>query len=157
MCFSCPWSISLGPHSIRKLLLKTAVWHLSWRSQSICECLVEMDLNYSFPVSNLFMGYWCKETDWFHSLCGQSPWHYSCHEISLPLSQMVFFAWGWLRLSYLHFHQILKQSGKERNAHLMSYLLWARLKILCRSIISLKTYKFGGINFVRGNSFRKIK
>lgn len=77
---------------LRKLLLKTPVWHLSWRSQSICNCHVEMDLNYSIPIFNLLMGYWCRETEWSHSLCSQSPWHESSHEISSPLSQMVFFA-----------------------------------------------------------------
>lgn len=65
---------SLQPlkHFFGSTFLQTPVWHLSWRSQSICDCLVEMDLNYSNPASSLLMGYWREETDWSHSLCGQA-------------------------------------------------------------------------------------
>lgn len=48
-------------HFFRMLLPKTPVRHLSWRSQSICDCLVEMYLNYSKPIFNLLIGHWCKK------------------------------------------------------------------------------------------------
>lgn len=99
---ACVFFLSLM-YFFRKLLVKSPVWPLSWRSQSICDCLGEMDLNYSNSISNLLMGFIDakKKMSSPNSLCDQSPWHDNRHEISSPLSQMVFFAWGWLRLSNL--------------------------------------------------------
>lgn len=144
-------------HFFGSTSLQIPVWHLSWRSQSICDCLVEMGLNYSNPSCSLLMGYWCEETDRSHSLCGQSPWRDSRDEISLPLSQMVFFARGCLGLSDPHFHQFLEQSGKGKKKS-AQYLQRARLyETLYRPRVSLKTCKFGRINLLGGDSFRRIK
>lgn len=50
--YSCSWHVGLfgaKKHFFGSTSLQTPVWHLSWRSQPICDCLVEMDLNYSSP------------------------------------------------------------------------------------------------------------
>lgn len=132
---------------LRPTFLQAPAWHLSWRSQCICDRLVEMDLNYSEPTANLLTRNLRRETDWFHSWCGQSPGHESGCEISLLPSQVVFFAWGRLGLSDLHLQQVPKQSGKERNTP----------QSICYELDSLRICRFGTINLIQGGSFRKIK
>lgn len=73
-----------------------------------------MDLNYSEPTANLLTRYQRRETDWFHSRCGQNAGHESSREISLLPSQW-FSLPGVDLASDLHLQQVPKQSGKERN------------------------------------------